>query len=329
MRKTVHLCLSSHDEVMFRSEADLTRGFNCFAVAVLVTETRALAEGFLTTHHHSLVQTDDPKEVMFRSRNAYSRYFNTKYKRKGRLGEKRGFLLEIEGHYHTLAALNYVNRQGLHHGLAATPFDYPHNSANAFFRKQLGKKAAVSLLPATFRNRFLPSNVFVPVKYRMDETGLLLREDILDTSYVEELYVSPRNFLFQMNRISEEERDIEMQKKENDTQPITLDLLETGVPDYESRFTHIAEQGKVNYNRMTDLELCRLIDEKILPSLFKNPDEATIYALSFTKRAQLYERLWQRQRTSLYQKKDPLFGGKTFTEAQLSRCLCMKYDAKQ
>lgn len=77
MRKTVHLCLSSHDEVMFRSEADLTIGFNCFALAALTTESRALAEGRMSTHHHSMAQTDNAKELMYRNRNAYSRYFNT------------------------------------------------------------------------------------------------------------------------------------------------------------------------------------------------------------------------------------------------------------
>ena len=79
MRKTVHLCLSSHDEVMYRSEADLIMGFNCYAVAVLSTESRALADGFLSTHNHTLIQSDHPRETMFRSRNAYSRYFNTRY----------------------------------------------------------------------------------------------------------------------------------------------------------------------------------------------------------------------------------------------------------
>ena len=138
MRKMCHLCLSSHDEVMYRSEADLIIGFNCLAIAVLETESRLLAEGFLSTHNHSLVQTDNEKELAFRSRYAYSRYFNTKYKRRGRLGEKEFFILDIEGLHHTLAALNYVNRQGLHHGLATTPFEYLHCSANAFFRKELG-----------------------------------------------------------------------------------------------------------------------------------------------------------------------------------------------
>lgn len=60
MRKTVHLCLSSHDEVLFRNETDLAVGFNCFAVAALTTESRALAEGRMSTHHHSMAQSDNP-----------------------------------------------------------------------------------------------------------------------------------------------------------------------------------------------------------------------------------------------------------------------------
>ena len=45
MRKTCHLCLSSHDEVMYRSEADLIIGFNCLAIAVLETESRIPSVG--------------------------------------------------------------------------------------------------------------------------------------------------------------------------------------------------------------------------------------------------------------------------------------------
>lgn len=326
MRKTVHLCLSSHDEVLFRNEADLIAGFNCFAVATLTTESRALAEGRLSTHHHNIVQTDSPKEVMFRNRNAYSRYFNTRYRRKGRLGEKYYFLLEIEGLYHTLAALNYVNRQGLHHGLAATPFDYPYCSANAFFRKELGKPTTTDILPKPQRRHFLPSNVILPQKYRMDISGLLLPEDILDTAYVEELYISPRNYIYQMNRNTEEERDILDQKKENDTEPVTLERLEAGVPEFDARWTKSFVQGKINHSRMTDIELCRLIDDRILPALFKNPDQASVYALPMAKKAALYDRLWQRNQAARYQRKDPLFEGKTFTETQLARCLCMKYE---
>ena len=91
----------------------------------------------------------------------------------------------------------------------------------------------------------------------------------------------------------------------------------------------IVEQGKVNYGRMTDLELCGLIDNQVLPNLFRNPEEASVYALPFSKRAKLYDILWQKYLAMRYQRKDSLFGGKTITEAQLARCLCMKYDSSR
>lgn len=160
----------------------------------------------------------------------------------------------------------------------------------------------------------------------MDISGLLLPEDILDTAYVEELYISPRNYMYQMNRNTEEERDILDQKKENDTEPVTLERLEAGVPEFDARWTKAFVQGKVNRSRITDIELCRLIDEKVLPALFKNPDQASVYALPMDKKAALYDRLWQRNLAARYQRKDPLFEGKTFTETQLARCLCMKYE---
>ena len=325
MRKTVHLCLSSHDEVMYRSEADLIMGFNCFAVAVLTTESRALADGFLSTHNHTLIQTDSARDTMHKNRNAYSRYFNTKYRRTGRLGEKRYFLLEIEGLHHMMAAINYVNRQGLHHGLTTTPFDYPHCSANVVFRKQLGKDVPPSLLPDAQRYQHLPSNVSVPTCYRMNDAGLLLREDILDTAYIEELYISPRSFQYQMLRTGEDERETKAQKEENDTPPVTLDVIEEGVPDYDVNSCRNNEYGKVNRSRMTDIELCQMIDTTLVPRLLRNPDGKTIYDVPLPRRIQLYERLTREIQTSRYQKESTIFAGRFVTDAQLQRCLCLKY----
>ena len=310
---------------MYRSEADLMMGFNCFAVAVLTTESRALADGFLSTHNHTLIQSDAPREAMYRNRNAYSRYFNTKYRRTGRLGEKRYFLLEIEGLHHMMAAINYVNRQGLHHGLATTPFDYPHCSANVAFRKQLGKDVPPVLLSDALRYRYLPSNVSVPTRYRMNDSGLLLREDILDTAYIEELYITPRSFQYQMLRAGEDERETMAQKEENDTPPVTLDVIEAGVPDFDANSSKNNEYGKVNLSRMTDIELCQLIDTTLVPRLLPNPDQKTIYDVPLSRRIQLYERLSQELQSSRYQKTSSFFSGKFVTEAQLQRCLCLKY----
>ena len=114
MKGTYHICLSSHQEVLFRSEVDLIIGFNYLAVTALETDSALLADGFLSTHHHEVARTDDPRTLARRSRYAYTRYFNAKYHRRGSLGEKECFILHVDGLYHTQALLNYVIRQGLH-----------------------------------------------------------------------------------------------------------------------------------------------------------------------------------------------------------------------
>lgn len=322
MRKTVHLCLSSHDEVLYRNEADLVMGFNCLALAVLTTESRLLAEGFITTHNHKLVQTDDFKSLARIDRYAYSRYFNAKYSRKGRLGEKEFFSLEVEGAYHMQTALNYVIRQALHHGLVSTPFEYPHCSANSFFRKELGKTESAELCDEWRRYKYLPHGNTLPTSYKMASNGLILREQILDTAYVEQVYITPRNYLFQMNRISDE-KIIREQQGENNLPPVTLDSIEKGVQDFDIRAALVSEQGRVNNSCFTDLELCHIIDDILLPRYMKATGGNSIYLLSMAKRAEMGNDIWAKTRDSFGQKSKGLFGGKRTTTAQIKRCLAL------
>ena len=312
MRKTFHISLSSHDEVLFRSEADLIRGFNGLALSVLETDSRLLADGFPTTHFHGLIQTDNPAEVMARARYSYARYFNAKYKRRGRLAERQGFILKVDGYHHTLAALNYVNRQGLHHGLSPTPFGYRHCSANAFFAKQLGKLAPSDLMPDDLRYKYLPKGVHLPSVYRMDATGLLLREDVLDVAQVEAVYVTPRNYLFQMNKVGDE-MSIKQQQEESSSSPlITLELIEQGTPNLDISQLLRNETGKHDPIWISDLELCQIIDESCLPKYCK---VESIYEATHTQRVFLYD---------LIQKGLWRTHHKRATEAQLQRCLCLK-----
>ena len=311
MRKTFHISLSSHNEVMFRNEADLIRGFNCLALAILETDSRLLADGFTTTHLHNLVQTDAPIEVMRRYRLAYTRYFNARHKRSGRMAEKFCFKLPVEGFHHTMAALNYVNRQGLHHGLAQTPFEYPHCSANAFFSKQLGKFQPAALISDTQRYKYLPHGSIIPFSYRMDASGLLLREDILDVALVESYYVTPRNYIYQMNRLGDEMLLKEQRDEESSSPLITLELIEQGTPDMDISQLLQNEKGKFDPTLISDLELCALIDESCLP---KYCNGVTIYETSRSQREFLYDLI----RRNLWRARH-----KRTHEAQLRRCLCL------
>ncbi len=324
MKETYHICHSSHEEVLFRSERDLIIGFNYLAVTAFDTDSTLFADGFLSTHHHEVVRTDDPLTFGRRYRFAYTRYFNAKYCRKGSIGENRQFIMKVDGLYHTQALLNYVLRQGLHHGLSATPFGYKHCSANSVFREELGRIVNPPLIAEWDRHIYLPRNVKVPLKYRMASDGLLLREDVEDTAYVESVYVSPRNFLFQMNRISDE-KDIAEQQKENSMPVVTLEAVERGVPSFDPSKALVAEQGRVNKSRMTDIELCHIIDDVILPErFFRGVQESSIYLIAERARADLGNSIWKEYRNAQYRKSNSVFSGRIITEDQLRRCLCIK-----
>ena len=171
----------------------------------------------------------------------------------------------------------------------------------------------------------------------MNASGLLLREDILDTAYVEEIYITPRNYLFHMNKLTDE-KDLLDQKRENDTPPVTMSSIESGVGGFDLRQALINEQGKVNHSRMTDLELCRVIDEVLVPRYCRGNRERTIYDLPRDVRARMGEALWQeniripkgRFSASGFPVGSPGYlEGKTVTELQLRRCLCLQYDAAE
>ena len=318
MLKLYHISLSStEDELLFRNDADLVRGFNYLATAVLETESRLLADGILSSHLHCLAQTDNPKELITRVRYSLARYFNARYCRKGMWGERNPFILEVDGFHHTLAALNYVNRQALHHGLSVTPYGYRHCSANAFFRKLLGKEEDRTLLPPDQRYKYLSSRVSLPEQYRMDASGMLLREDILETAQVESYYGTPRNFLYQMNKIGDE-KGMQDQKEEKSSSPIiTLELIEKGAPDNDISQMLRNEGGKHNPNRIGYLELCRLIDETYVPRMAKGDANPSIYKVAYSRRVALFDYI-----------KNHLWADfkKYATDDQLRRCLCLGYN---
>lgn len=333
MKKIFHICLSSHDEVLFRSEKDFIIGFNCLAEAAFCTDSKLLADGLMSTHWHSIILTEDAKRFVHRGRYAYARYFNATYGRTGRLAEKQAFVTEIEGICRLTAALNYVNRQGLHHGISATPFGYAHCSANAYFRSDLGKSILPSpalILPER-RHHYLIRGTAVPDSCRMDCNGLLFREDVIDTSYVEHIYITPRNFLFQMNRITDE-RSLDEQKREKSGTPlITIDKIEEGTPDFDVQRMLQNEQGRVDKSWMTDQELCGLIDAYYVPWVKQDKEITSLYACSLQERALLFDMIRRdikRFRNTRIQDKRTLMGcanlcGKMATEAQLCRCLVL------
>lgn len=328
MRKTYHLCLSSHDEVMCRSEEDLIMSFNCLAVAVLETDSRLLADGQMTSHFHAGLCTDNPVEVMKRRRYSYSRYFNAKYSREGRMGERIPFISEIEGARHTSAYLAYIERQGLHHGLAETAFGYEHCSANVIFSKELGKNSLTSLLPSRQRCKYLPERVRLPDKYRMSSSGLLLREDIIDVSYVEEIFHTPQGYLFYMNRKSDVKWEEEQKEDNNGCPPVTLLNMEPSSLYEDINELRSNEFGRKDFSRMDDIELCSMIDSFYVPRMLHSSERSLpVYILRESQRAELANRLWSdmmKKGRYLPEPWNSALARKTITIKQLGRCAVVK-----
>ena len=302
MKKTYHLCLSAGNETLFRDEEDYNRGFNSLALALYKTNSTGLVESFQSTHFHLVVQSENPADMMYAMRQSYSKYFNRRYQRSGRLGEKHHFQLEIAGLHHHLAAMTYVLRNALHHGLVPIPYAYPHCTVNAIFRKEMGKTHIEKELNQNSFYRFVGRKAEWPSHYRMNDKGLFLRESVLDIVQVENMYATPRAFNYYMSRKSGEEWEKEQEKDRLETGPVRLETIEYGIRDQPLEKMLIYENGRSDYRKISDIDLCHEIDRNIIPKYGK----ASVYHLSRTEKEQIGEFLFRTFRIG---------------EAQIRRCL--------
>lgn len=305
MKKTYHLCLSAGDEIMFRDLEDYNRGFNCFALALYKSNSTGLVESFMSNHFHLMIQTEDPKEFMYNMRQPYSKYFNRKYCRTGRLGEKHHFQLEINGLHHHLAAMSYTLRNALHHGIVPIPYAYPHSSVNAIFRKEMGKTSEEILLPQKSYYRYIGRRAEYPSSYKMNKNGLFLRESVLDLAQVENMFVTPRSFDYYMGRKTNEDWEKEQSKDNLQIPPLRLEDIEAGAGMQTLETMIINENGKGNYRKMSDIDLCTEIDRFILPEFEKD----SIYLLSDYEKRKIAELLYRKYHIN---------------ETQIRRCLVYK-----
>jgi len=320
MRKTYHYCLSSHDEVLFRDQEDFNYAFNCLSLAGFEIESRQLAEAFMSTHLHSCNQTDDPNYLYYLARNMYSRYFNHKYHRKGRLGEKIPFVSEVIGNKRLIACNSYILRQGLHHGICASPFEYKNCSVGVVFQEELGHRFDKELLPDHKRHLYLPEGRKLKKGIRMDKDGLLFREDVVDVNYLEEMYISVRGFVYKMNLKDSREWEKEQLIENGQSPVISLDTMEPWASPGQISKMKRNECAPVDNNRMTDLELCELIDCIYVPRLSKRSTDNRLYDLSESARAQIGNTLYSLNSENKLFCLDGTLPKKVST-SQISRCL--------
>ena len=262
-----HLCFTSHKEVLFRNEADMHVGFNSLCSAIYKTDSTCFAYADMSDHHHGCYRTKVPGELMRTYRESYTKLFNRKYFRKGELGERGFYLQEITGLKHFITAVAYVLKNPPHHGVTSTPFEYPFSSANAYFRKELGKDTVPDrLLSYPQIKKVLPRRAEFNPEWKMGIDGVFLPESVLDVSTVETSFGTAQAFNYYLGRKSG--NDWVKEQEEEGTEPFTLENIEaplmTGPFPVSIEEMLRNERSRFRTVAMTDLELCKIIDTRSL-----------------------------------------------------------------
>lgn len=301
-----HVCISSEKELLFRDESDYIRGFNCLALAIDKTESVLLADAFMSNHVHFCVQTNKLKDLVWLFRTYYYRYFNSRYKRKGPLGDPGFTAIPIEGPKHCTVAISYVLRNPLHHGVTSTPFEYKYSSVSTYFKKQFGHDNNVSPIANSRFKGNLPMNVTCPSTYKMEPSGQISRVTVIDINQVEHLFQTPQQFMLYMIRRTSKKWREEQEEDPNESEPISLELLESNKYDITSMENN--EKFKFQVTSSTDEMICQIIDYKIISKY----DTDSIYQLTFQQKVDIAKFLKSEYSCS---------------DTQLARCLAVENDA--
>ena len=304
MKESYHICFTSHNEVMFRSEEDHGAFLNLAALRCFATDTELIADAEMSTHAHLNIFTNFPMKYASLLRMSYTRYFNHKYGRKGRFGEKYTYCLKVDGFNHQMVLENYILRNGLHHGAAATAFGYKYCSAREMFKEDLGFQGETShTFSREEMSSCLPRHAEFPDYYVMNSNGVFIRSSFMELRKAEQYYGTPRNFLFQMNRLTDESWSRE-QMNDNTGAPITLSDIEQADEKSISQLLKNESGRYFSRSRMQDLDLCLYIDTQ----LCKPFGAASAYDLTDTQKQRIAKHLYYDLRIQ---------------EPQIKRCLVM------
>lgn len=283
--KLCHLVITSHKEMLFRNADDVGVFLNCLALAAYSTDTRVLVDAEMSTHSHTGILSSKPIEFDRSTRIRYSRYFNKKYNRNGRFGDIGCYTSFMNGAAHICTAISYILRNSVHHGVSSTPFGYPFSTANSIFAKELGRSAPERMITSRSEiSSFLPRYSEFPDGYAMTPGGVFARESFEEIQLVESFYVSPRSFLFNMNRLSGEEWSKDQEKDGTGSEPVTLKSMETGCPESELSRMLQAERGHAFMNMgVDDFTLCGIVDNDIIKRFHKT----SVYELSIEQKQKI------------------------------------------
>ena len=302
MKESYHICFTSHEEVLFRDEEDHGMFVNLMALRGFADQTEILVDAEMSTHVHLNLFCTRPMRYANNLRLSSTRYFNRQYGRKGSFGQKYTYCLKVQGHVHQMVLQNYIHRNGLHHGAAATAFGYKYCSVRDLFTEDicLVTEIPVPMSRADIASR-LPRHAEFPDEYQMNESGVFVRRSFMELRRAEQYYGSPRNYLYQMNRLTDESWTRE-QAEDQTGKPLTLGDIEQADEQSVAQMLKNESGRYYSRSRLQDLDVCRIIDRDILQGA------RTIYQLSDSEKKRIAQ---------------TLAGEYHLAEHQIRRCLAL------
>lgn len=273
-RRLYHICYTSHREVLCRSYKDYCMMFNCIAQAVLKTRSNLLAYSVMSTHVHIVCECDSPSDLVKRIRSSYTQMFNYRYCREGALGEESFFSDVLEGRRHVTTAISYVVRNPLHHEVCANPYAYPFSSVSLYFKNSLDRfspDAGHAEVEGRCRSDIIRKKNVLPENVGLlEQSGMIRMDDVVDNVMVEGYFGSYRAFMYGLSRNDYEEWSEEQYEDNVGSGPVTIKTIEPFLS--EGEVTSILKQNYhwLKEKRMTDIELCDIIDRTHLPRLGKS-----------------------------------------------------------
>lgn len=301
-----HICVASKYEVMFRSESDYHRAFNCLALAVFETRSVLLADAIMSNHIHFCVQTSAPQELIHKFRISYQRYFNHKYKRVGLLGDPKCTVVELDSPVHCMVAITYVLRNPLHHGVSTTPFEYPYSSVKCYFRKELGNPLNNDAISQKKSKANIAHCAILPEDFKVERSGQICRDSVIDVRHVEHLFNTPQDFVVDMVRSSTKKWREKMASSLYNNDIVSLESIENN--KYLIRQLEENERGQVSKTIHSDIFLCETIDGELL----KQYSKQSLYELTTNEKVLIARYLMLTCKSSV---------------KQIARCLAVNDDS--
>lgn len=284
MTDIYHICMTAHNEVLFRSPDDFRDITNLIAYKAYTDGVHILVDALMSNHMHFVVYSDNPEKFALSLRLSITKHFNIKHHRSGRLFDRKVFICALAGPRHITMAVNYVLKNPVHHGQAYTPYSYANCTANYLFTDDRGVKLPELTNDRTFIRRFFPKNAKIPSDFKLDRDGMISRSSFEEIKMVESFFLTPNYFIYNMNRKTSDDWVKEQEQDGGNQPPVTLELIENGVK-IDSLKKMLSNENTVSTQRQqnTDMAVCQLIDNKLL---FRY-NSSSIYTLDIEKRLQI------------------------------------------